>query len=75
MMFNLLSIAVASKVKHKVADWVCRIPAVVKNIAERLKPGYCLIATKRNQQIGKFMPGYAELRDGFRQGHEYRVPW
>src|SRR5215472_8813039 len=57
------------------ADWVCRIAAIAKNVSECLKPGDRLVLSKSNQQIGKLMLRNGKLADGLSERNKHRMLW
>src|ERR1035441_8874488 len=50
-----LRIAVSAEVKHQVANWIRRIPAVAQQIVERVVAGDPLVLAESRQQIRKFI--------------------
>src|SRR5215470_17242921 len=57
------------------ADRVCRIAAIAKNVVECLKPGDRLVLSKSNQQIGKLMLRDGKLADGLGESDKDRMLW
>src|SRR5207253_10054093 len=69
-----LRVTVAADVEHEVADRICRITTIAKQIVKSWIASGGLVLTERDQQIGAGLRGNIARAHGFAESYEYRMP-